>query len=55
MGSEYDYREIMNKMEALKSVFIDRGIPAIFGEMGILSKYNNNISSYREYLYTLSS
>ena len=54
-GSDYDYKEIMNKMEMLKSIFIDRGIPVIFGEVGILSKFNNNISSYREFLYTLFS
>ena len=54
-GSDYDYREIMNRMEILKSVFINRGIPVIFGEVGILSKYTNNISSYREFLYTLLS
>jgi len=54
-GSDYDYREIMNKMELLKSIFLDRGIPVIFGEIGILSKYNNNISSNREFLYTLFS
>ena len=54
-GSEYDYKEIMNKMELLKSIFINNGIPVIFGEVGILSKYNNNISSNREFLYTLFS
>ena len=55
-GSDYDYKEIMNKMEMLKSIFIDKGIPVIFGEAGILSKYNNNnISSNREFLYTLFS
>ena len=54
-GSDYDFREIMNKMEMLKSIFIDKGIPVIFGEVGILSKYNNNISSKRQFLYTLLS
>ena len=54
-GSEYDYKEIMNKMEMLKSIFINKGIPVILGEVGILSKYNNNVSSNREFLYTLFS
>ena len=54
-GSEYDYKEIMNKMEMLKMSFINKGIPVIFGEVGILSKYNNNTSSNREFLYTLFS
>ena len=54
-GSEYDYKEIMNKMEMLKSIFINKGIPIILGEVGILSKYNNNASSNRVFLYTLFS
>jgi len=54
-GSDYDYKEIMNKMEMLKNIFINKGIPVIFGEVGILSKYNNNPSSNREFLYTLFS
>jgi endoglucanase len=54
-GSEYDYKQIMEKMELLKSIFINNGIPVILGEVGILSKYNSNISSNREFLYTLFS
>ena len=54
-GSENDYKEIMNKMKLLKSLFINKGIPVIFGEIGILSKYNSNISLNREFLYTLFS
>ena len=54
-GSDYDYKEIMNKMEMLKNIFIDKGIPVILGEVGILSKYNNNIESKREFLYSLFS
>ena len=45
----------MNKMEMLKNIFIDKGIPVILGEVGILSKYNNNITSKREFLYSLFS
>jgi len=54
-GSDYDYKDIMNKIEMLKSIFIDKGIPVILGEVGILSNYNNNITSKREFLYTLFS
>ena len=54
-GSDYDYKEIMNKMEMLKNIFINKGIPVIFGEVGILSKFNNDPSSNREFLYTLFS
>ena len=54
-GSDYDYKEIMNKIEMLKNIFIDKEIPVVLGEVGILSKYNNNINSKREFLYTLFS
>ena len=54
-GSAYDYKEIMNNIEILKSLFLEKGIPVIFAEVGILSKYNYNIDSKREFLYTLFS
>ena len=54
-GSDYDYQDIINKMQILKSTFIDKGIPVILGEVGILSDYNNNITSKREFLLTLFS
>ena len=54
-GSDNDYKEIVIKIEMLESLFIDKGIPVIFAEVGILSKYNNNIGSNREFLYTLFS
>ena len=54
-GTDYDYKEIRNKMEMLKQIFIDKGLPVILGEVGILSKYNNNVNSKREFLYTLFS
>ena len=50
-GSDNDYKEIMDRIEMLKNLFIDKGIPVIFAEVGILSKYNNNIGSNREFLY----
>jgi len=34
-------------MEIFKNTFINKGIPVIFGEVGILPKYNNNINSNR--------
>ena len=54
-GSDYDYKEIKNKLELLKNIFIDRGIPVIIGEVGILSNYNNNANSMREFLHTFFS
>ena len=54
-GTDNDYKEIMDRMEMLKNLFIDKGIPVIFAEVGILSKYNNNVGSNREFLYSLFS
>jgi len=54
-GADYDYKEIVYKMDIFKNTFINKGIPVIFGEVGILPIYNNNINSNREFLYTLFS
>ena len=54
-GADYDYKEVVYKMDIFKNTFINKGIPVIFGEVGILPIYNNNINSNREFLYTLFS
>ena len=54
-GSEDNYREINELFEVLKNIFIDKGIPVIIDEAAILNKYNNNIKSFREFIYVLFS
>ena len=54
-GSEDNYREIKELFEVMKNIFIDKGIPVIIDEAAILNKYNNNIKSFREFIYVLFS
>ena len=54
-GSEDNYREIKELFEVMKNFFIDKGIPVIIDEAAILNKYNNNIKSFREFIYVLFS
>ena len=54
-GSEDNYREINELFEVMKNVFIDKGIPVIIDEAAILNKHNNNIKSFREFIYVLFS
>ena len=53
-GSVDNYATIKELFDALKFVFIDKGIPVIINEAAILHKYNN-ISSFREFIYVLFS
>ena len=54
-GSENDYYEIINNFNILKESFTDKGIPIIFGEVGIITEYNNNINLFKEFLYVIFS
>ena len=54
-GSEDNYREINELFEVMKNAFIDKGIPVIIDEAAILNKHNNNIKSFREFIYVLFS
>ena len=54
-GIDDDYKELIEKFDYLKKLFIDKGIPVIIGEVGILTSYKNNINSIRQFLYSLFS
>ena len=54
-GIDDDYKELMEKFDNLKKFFIDKGIPVIIGEVGILTSYKNSINSIRQFLYSLFS
>jgi len=53
-GSDYDYEELVMNFALLKEYFIDKGIPIIIGEAGIITNYNN-ITSFMEFIYALFS
>ena len=54
-GLSRNYKDIISNFNNLKTIFTDKGIPVIIGEIGILNDYiikNNNIE---QFLYTFFS
>ena len=54
-GDEDEYKELLRKFNALKESFTDKNIPVIIGEVGVVTEYNRELSSIREYLYAVLS
>ena len=50
-GEDKDYNEMISIYETIKKAFIDKGIPVIIGEVGVLTEEKKEIKSIREYLY----
>jgi len=54
-GNSRDYQQIIEDFELLKSYFLDKRIPIIINEVGVLTEEKKEIESIREYLYMLFS
>jgi endoglucanase len=54
-GLYHNYKNIINNFDFLKTNFIDKGFPVIFGEVGILNDYIKKNNSIEQFLYTLFS
>jgi len=54
-GTSDDYYQILEDFELMKSSFVDKGIPVIINEVGVLTEEKKEIKSIREYLYMLFS
>jgi endoglucanase len=54
-GLYHNYKDIINSFSLLKEKFIDKGIPVILGEVGILNDYIKKNNSIEQFLYTLFS
>ena len=52
-GSFKNYKDIMRNFNLMKRNFIDKGIPVIIGEVGILNDYIKRNNSIDQFLYTL--
>jgi hypothetical protein len=50
-GSENDYKELLRNFNILKEFYLDKKIPIILGEIGVITEENKDISSIHEYLY----
>ena len=54
-GDDLDYNELITNFDLLKSYFVDKGIPVIISEVGVLTEEGKKIESIREYLYAVFS
>ena len=54
-GNSIDYYQLLKDFELMKSSFVDKGIPVIINEVGVLTKQKKEIESIREYLYMIFS
>lgn len=52
-GNEADYNAIMGNFYIMKVTFIEKGIPVILGEVGVISEDQKEEDSIREYLYSV--
>ena len=50
-GTEDNYKVLFNHFETLKKTFVDKGIPVIIGEIGVLTEQKKEPESIREYLF----
>ena len=50
-GTEGDYKNMLSDFELIKISLVDKGIPVIFIEVGVLTEQKKEIESIREYLY----
>jgi len=54
-GNFLEYHKLFEDFQLMKSFFIDKGIPIIISEVGVLTEEKKEIESIREYLYMLFS
>ena len=54
-GNSMDYKYMFDDFQLMKRYFIDKGIPVIISEVGVLTEEKKKIESIREYLYMLFS
>ena len=48
--TESDYKEMVTNYETMKKAFVDKGIPVILGEVGVLTEQKKEKASIREFL-----
>ena len=54
-GDIDEYYKMVSDFEIMKNTFVNKGIPIIIGEVGILTEERKEIKPIREYLYVLFS
>ena len=54
-GNQDEYFKIITDFELMKNNFVNKGIPIIISEVGVLTEERKKIESIREYLYMIFS
>ena len=54
-GSQEDYKELLQNFVKLRNCYVNKGIPVVIGEVGVITEEKKEISSIREYLYSVFS
>ena len=50
-GTYYDYKDMFNDFQTMKRTYLDKGIPIIITEIGVLTEQKKELESIREYIY----
>lgn len=54
-GTIEDYNDMVSNLVTIKKNFIDKGIPVVFSEVGVLTEQKKDIESIREFLNVIFS
>ena len=54
-GREIDYKDLFTYFESMKYYFLDKGIPIVITETGVITEQKKDPSSIREYLFAVFS
>ena len=54
-GTQEDYKELTQNFITLQNFYVDKGIPVVIGEVGVITDGSKELSSIREYLYLVFS
>ena len=50
-GIVFDYKELIYQLIIIEELYLNKGIPVIIGEAGIMSNYTNQYIYFREFIY----
>ena len=54
-GNQDEYFQMITDFELMKNTFVNKGIPIIISEVGVLTEEKKKLESIREYLYAIFS
>ena len=54
-GDEEDYETLIKNFDIMKEYYVDKNIPVILGEVGVVTEYNRELLSIHKYLYSIFS